>query len=66
VLFRSGLGHLLMHKLIRYCRARGTQRLVAPVLRENADMLRLARSVGFGADHAGSDRDTVKMVMSLG
>jgi acetyltransferase len=61
----QGLGHLLMHKLIRYCRARGTRRLVALVLRENDDMLRLARSVGLAVDKAGSDHDTLKMVMPL-
>lgn len=42
-----GLGHILMERLIRYARERGTRRLVANVLRENARMLELARAVGF-------------------
>jgi acetyltransferase len=51
---RRGLGRLLMHKLIRYCRERGTQRLCGSVLSDNAPMLQLARELGFqvcGVDH---------------
>lgn len=44
---RQGLGTLLMRKLIRYCRARGTRELCGSVLTENAAMLHLARSLGF-------------------
>ena len=43
----SGLGHRLMTKMIEHLRARGTQRLVGTVLRENTGMLELARSLGF-------------------
>ena len=43
----EGLGELLMHKLIGYLRSRGTRRLVATVLRENARMIELARDLGF-------------------
>jgi acetyltransferase len=42
-----GLGRLLMDKLIRYLRARGTQRIVGEVLPENAGMRALARQLGF-------------------
>jgi acetyltransferase len=42
-----GLGVLLMNKIIRYCRDRGTGALVGDVLRENAGMLKLARALGF-------------------
>jgi len=42
-----GLGSLLMDKLIRYCRARGINRLWGTVLRENAAMLQLSKSLGF-------------------
>ncbi len=55
-----GLGHLLMDRLIRYARERGTQRLVANVLRENTRMLDLAKATGFeieaGAPEAASHR----------
>jgi len=50
----QGLGRLLMQKLLRYCRERGTQRLWGTVLRTNAAMLHLSESLGFsvrGIDH---------------
>jgi acetyltransferase len=43
----SGLGHRLMNKMMDHLRARGTQRLVGTVLRENRAMLELARALGF-------------------
>lgn len=43
----KGLGRLLMDKLIRTCRARGTRRLVGQVFRENEAMLALSSSLGF-------------------
>ncbi|MDP3700407.1 MAG: bifunctional acetate--CoA ligase family protein/GNAT family N-acetyltransferase [Hylemonella sp.] len=42
-----GLGALLMDKLIRYQRARGTQRITGDVMLENARMRELARHLGF-------------------
>ena len=56
----TGLGSVLLHKLIRTVREHGTQRLVATVLAENSRMLALARKLGFvdsrpapaGATHA--------------
>jgi acetyltransferase len=46
----GGLGPRLMTKLIEHLRARGTRRLVATVLSENARMLELARELGFVFD----------------
>ena len=43
----SGLGLLLMQKMIAYLRAQGTQRLVATVLTCNERMLKLAEQLGF-------------------
>jgi acetyltransferase len=43
----SGLGLLLMQKMITYLRAQGTQSLVATVLDYNERMLKLARDLGF-------------------
>jgi acetyltransferase len=43
----QGLGELLMGKLVRTLRERGTRRLVATVLTENQRMLDLARALGF-------------------
>jgi acetyltransferase len=42
-----GMGRLLLDKMIRYARSRGTKRLVATVLSENHKMLALAVDQGF-------------------
>ncbi len=42
-----GLGKAMLEKLIRYCRSRGTRRLVGQVLDSNRAMLGLARDLGF-------------------
>jgi acetyltransferase len=43
----QGLGRALLEKLVRYCRARGTEEVVGQVLAENRAMLSLARRLGF-------------------
>ncbi|MDT3779064.1 bifunctional acetate--CoA ligase family protein/GNAT family N-acetyltransferase [Nitrospira sp. MA-1] len=43
----QGLGRQLMEKMIRYCRKRGTERLVGQVLTDNTGMLELAQRTGF-------------------
>jgi acetyltransferase len=62
-----GLGRLLLDKMIRYARARGTKRLVGTVLRENQAMLKLARSSGFDFDeHEGRlDDETRELALVL-
>jgi acetyltransferase len=42
-----GLGSALLSKLVRYCEARGIQRIVGEVLAENSRMLHLAKHCGF-------------------
>lgn len=44
---RHGIGRILMERIIRYCRERGTRRLVGQTLTENRAMLGLARRLGF-------------------
>ena len=62
----KGLGRILLGKTIRYARGRGTQRLVALMLRENRGMRELARSLGFVTDPASPhDADTVHMSLPL-
>ncbi len=51
----SGLGLLLMQKMITYLRSQGTQRLVATVLDRNARMLKLAKELGFEEDPASKN-----------
>jgi acetyltransferase len=58
-----GLGTVLLSKLIRYCRARGIQRLVGDVLTENARMLHLAKDCGFSAELP--DGGTVRISLAL-
>jgi acetyltransferase len=43
----AGIGHALMEKIIRYCRARNIRRITGEVLTENRPMLKLAEAVGF-------------------
>jgi acetyltransferase len=59
-----GLGALLLKKMVRYCRDRGTASLVGDVLRENAGMLKLARALGFEAV-AGDDKEFVHIRLLL-
>jgi acetyltransferase len=59
-----GLGFLLMKKMIRYCRERGTGEMIGDVLRENAAMLKLARALGFETVPDG-DNDFVRIRLSL-
>lgn len=45
----SGLGRLLLEKMIRYCRERGLSEMTASVLQANQRMLALAKRIGFTA-----------------
>ena len=58
------LGFLLMKKMIRYCRERGTGALVGDVLRENAGMLKLARALGFEVQ-PGEEGEFVRIRLPL-
>jgi acetyltransferase len=59
------LGLKLMQKLIDYLRQRGTQRLVATVLKENKRMLELADELGFTMDAAQPEQDTWRVSLPL-
>ena len=61
----QGLGHLLLRKMIDFLSRRGTQRMVAYVLRENEGMRELARSQGFALNAAASDADALCFVLAL-
>lgn len=51
----AGVGGLLMEVLISAARERGIERMEGLVLRENADMLRFVRALGFEAHHEPED-----------
>lgn len=59
---RQGLGRLLMQALLDYGAARGTQRIVGHVLRENRGMLALLKSLGFEAHPDPQEAGTVMRV----
>ncbi len=61
----TGLGGLLMRKLIGYQRGRGTRRLVATVLAENTRMLALAEHMGFVREPARDAEDTLAIALEL-
>lgn len=60
----QGLGLLLMTKLIRYAKWRGTGELVGMVLRRNEGMLHLAAKLGFVVRKAIED-DIVEVGLTL-
>lgn len=58
------LGWKLMEKIIRYCRSRGTQRIVGLVLRDNVPMLDLIHSLGFRSRKVPDD-DVMEVELDL-
>ncbi|WP_157223436.1 bifunctional acetate--CoA ligase family protein/GNAT family N-acetyltransferase [Rhodovulum sp. PH10] len=60
----TGLGSILMDKMLRYHRVRGTAEIGAQVMAENEPMLRLARRFGFTA-HRGEEPDVVDCRLAL-
>jgi len=60
-----GLGHRLMSKMIEYLRARGTERLVGYVLRENRDMRELALAHGFAVNPSTLEPGTLRVQLDL-
>jgi acetyltransferase len=44
-----GLGHILLRKLVDYCRAHGTRKIVGETLSQNHGLLALVRPFGFRA-----------------
>jgi acetyltransferase len=60
-----GLGQLLLRKMISYLSARGTQRMVGSVMRENGPMLELIRGNGFVTDTANTDADSIGIFLAL-
>ena len=61
----SGLGTVLMHKLIAYQRSQGTAKMVATVLRENGRMMELAQQLGFVDSAVQEDHSTRSIEMDL-
>jgi acetyltransferase len=60
----QGLGQLLMDKMIRYVRSRGTEELYMQTLPDNLAMLALAKRFGFRSNH-GPNGETVELTLRL-
>jgi acetyltransferase len=58
-----GLGRLLLDRMVRYLRARGTGEIVGSCLQENTGMVSLARHAGF--EIATADEDTMRLSLDL-
>jgi acetyltransferase len=61
----TGLGWLLMNKIIAFLKGRGTQRLTATVLRENERMLSMAVKLGFVHARAQPEEGTRRIELAL-
>jgi acetyltransferase len=59
-----GIGYALLDKIIRYCRERGTARVVGSVLASNRPMLDMANEFGFRVVNGGSGGD-VRICLDL-
>jgi acetyltransferase len=60
---RGGLGRLLLARLVRYCRGRGTARMTSHVLSGNSRMLGLGAALGFTAHLA--ERGIMELTLDL-
>jgi acetyltransferase len=61
----TGIGWLLMNKIIAFLRGRGTQRIVATVLRENDRMLSMAAKLGFVFAEEQPEESTRRIELAL-
>jgi len=62
----SGLGRLMMARIIAYARQRGLGRIEGLVLRENETMLDFSRHLGFAVTGVPEDPTIVRVVLALG
>ena len=56
-----GLGTILMHKLIDYCRHRGTREMIGETLSQNVGLLNLVRRLGFEVDESAGDTRALRL-----
>ncbi|MGZ3254653.1 MAG: GNAT family N-acetyltransferase, partial [Burkholderiaceae bacterium] len=62
---RKGLGHILMTKLIDYCRSRGTREIVGEALSHNIGVINLSTQLGFDVKSAEGDSGTMHLHLQL-
>jgi acetyltransferase len=61
---RQGMGSILLDKIIRYCRGKGTGELYGQVLPDNRPMLALAARHGFTREQCPGD-EIVELLLTL-
>jgi acetyltransferase len=62
---KSGIAGLLMEALIRYARTRGFETMEGLVMRDNHDMLKFVRALGFEATPAPEEPTTLRVARKL-
>jgi acetyltransferase len=62
---RTGIAGLLMEALIRYAQARGFETMEGLVLRDNRDMLKFVRALGFEAAATPEDPTLLRVARKL-
>ena len=60
-----GLGRLLMHRIIDYCRRRGTRLIFGDVLQQNTTMLHLCKILGFDQNTLPGEPGIVRVELKL-
>ncbi|MBI3228808.1 MAG: bifunctional acetate--CoA ligase family protein/GNAT family N-acetyltransferase [Burkholderiales bacterium] len=60
----KGLGYVLMNKLIRYYKSRGTQEIIGEALSQNTGVQNLVRNLGFEISNI-PDSGTVRLLLNL-
>ena len=62
---KMGIGRLLLEKMIRYTKSRGSKYLISETMRENTAMQVLARRVGMTVESSPDDDEAVRLVLRL-
>lgn len=62
---KMGIGRLLLEKMIRYTKSRGSKYLISETMRENTAMQALARRVGMAVENSPDDDEAVRLVLKL-
>ena len=62
---KMGIGRLLLEKMIRYTKSRGSKYLISETMRENTAMQVLARRVGMTVESSPDDDEAVRLVLKL-
>ena len=62
---KMGIGRLLLEKMIRYTKSRGSKYLISETMRENTAMQALARRVGMSVESSPDDDEAVRLVLKL-